>query len=77
MASDWLADLNRAFKRHRGGRPGWLLQQHRERLRLLSAELPPRPGEPPGRTVLKRAITLNTPPGPATGLQALSEAAAI
>ena len=48
MAGDrqgWLADLSRQFKRHRQGRPGWHLRVKRDRLRLLSDELPPRSDE--------------------------------
>jgi integrase len=69
----WLADLSRSFKRHRQGRPGWFLEEHRDRLRLRSDELPPRPG----RTSTRQAVTLTTPPGPATAAHALSEACAI
>jgi len=36
----WLKDLSRSFKRSRGGRGGWFLQLHHDRLRVLSAELP-------------------------------------
>ncbi len=48
MAGDrqgWLADLSRQFKRHRQGRPGWHLRVKRDRLGLLSDELPPRSDE--------------------------------
>jgi integrase len=79
MASDrqgWMADLSRQFKRHRQGRPGWFLRVKRERLRLLSDELPPRPGEAIGGPT-QRELTLATPPGPATAAAALAEACAI
>ncbi|MFN5220495.1 MAG: hypothetical protein ACK5FE_06255, partial [Cyanobacteriota bacterium] len=69
----WLADLSRAFKRHRQGRPGWSVEVMRERLRLVSAELPPRNGSAPKR----QAFTMATPPGPATAAAALAEACAI
>lgn len=79
MASDrhgWLADLSRQFKRHRQGRPGWFLRVKRDRLRLLSDELPPRPGEAIGVTA-QRELTMATPPGPATAAAALAEACAV
>jgi hypothetical protein len=41
----WMADLSSQFKRHRQGRSGWFLRIKRDRLRLLSDELPPRTGE--------------------------------
>ena len=72
MASDrqgWLGDLSRQFKRHRQGRPGWFLRVKRDRLRLLSDELPPRPGETIGGPT-QRELTLATPPGPATAMPA-------
>ena len=43
---DWLADIRKSFKRHRVGRPGWVVNEANGRLRLLSPELSPRPGEP-------------------------------
>jgi integrase len=70
----WLKSLCGGFKAHRLGRPGWFLQEHRNRLRVVSAELPPRPGEPPESAATKRAFTLATPPGPATAAAALAEA---
>jgi integrase len=79
MASDrqgWLNDLSRQFKRHRQGRPGWFLRIKRDRLRLLSDELPPRPGEAIGGPS-QRELTLATPPGPATAAAALAEACGI
>jgi len=79
MASDrqgWMADLSRQFKRHRQGRPGWFLRVKRDRLRLLSDELPPRPGEAIGGPT-QRELTLATPPGPATAAAALAEACGI
>jgi integrase len=79
MASDrqgWLSDLSRQFKRHRQGRPGWFLRVKRDRLRLLSDELPPRTGEAIGGPA-QREITLATPPGPATAATALAEACGI
>ncbi len=68
----WLADLSRGFKRHRQGRTGWTVEVMRDRLRVVSAELPPRPGEPAGQPK-RRAVTLSTPPGPATAAVALQE----
>ena len=41
----WLNDLSASFKWHRSGRTGWFIEVHRERLRVRSSELPPRPGE--------------------------------
>ena len=79
MATDrqgWLADLSRQFKRHRQGRPGWFVRVKRDRLRLLSDELPPRPGEAIGGPT-QRELTLATPPGPATAAAALAEACGI
>ena len=72
----WLTDLSRQFKRHRQGRPGWFLRVKRDRLRLLSDELPPRPDEPAVGTK-QRELTLATPPGPSTSAAALAEACAV
>lgn len=69
----WLADLSRAFKRHRRGRTGWTVEVMRDRLRVVSSELPPRPGESPDTPPKRRAVTLTTPPGPATAAAALQE----
>lgn len=82
MASErqgWLSDLSRQFKRHRQGRPGWHLRVKRERLRLLSYELPPRPDEQQAGQAgqagqIQRELALNAPPGPSTSLAALAEA---
>lgn len=76
-AAPWLKTLSRAFKSHRLGRSGWFLQLHRDKLRLLSAELPRRPGDPPDLAPRQRALTLASPPGPATATAALSEACAV
>ena len=76
MAADrprWLADLSAQFKRHRQGRSGWYVEQNREHLRVVSAELPARPDEAPDAAPKRRAVTLNTPPGPATAATALAE----
>ena len=73
---DWLSDLSRAFKRHRQGRPGWFLRVKRDRLRLLSDELPPRPDET-GDAPRQRELTLSTPPGPATAAASLAEACGV
>jgi hypothetical protein len=74
----WLRNCSRAFKAHRLGRPGWFLEVHRERLRLVSAELPLRPGEPAEAGAgVRRAFTLQAPPSPATSAAALSEACVI
>jgi integrase len=70
----WLKSLCGGFKAYRLGRPGWFLQVHRDRLRVVSAELPPRPGEPADPTATKRAFTLATPPGPGNVNAALAEA---
>jgi integrase len=75
-APPWLANLKRAFKGHRLGRPGWVIEVMRDHLRVVSDELPPRDGEPPGGG-RRRAITLRSPPGPATAAAALAEACAI
>ena len=80
MASDrqqWLIDLSRQFKRHRQGRTGWFVETMRDRLRIVSDELPPRADEPVSDAPKRRAITLATPPGPATAAAALAEACAI
>lgn len=69
----WLADLSRGFKRHRQGRTGWTVEVMRDRLRVVSGELPPRPGESPDAPPKRRAVTLATPPGPATAATALQE----
>jgi len=73
----WLDDLSKGFKRHRQGRPGWNIEHKRDRLRVVSSELPPRPDEPQGAGAKRRAITLQAPPGAATSLQAATEAAGI
>ena len=73
MAGDrqgWLADLSRQFKRHRQGRPGWHLRVKRDRLRLLSDELPPRSdevqagqaGQIQSSGQIQRELGLSTPP---------------
>jgi integrase len=69
----WLADLSRGFKRHRQGRTGWTVEVMRDRLRVVSGELPARPGESPDAPPKRRAVTLTTPPGPATAAAALQE----
>lgn len=77
MAKDrpeWLADLSKGFKRHRQGRPGWMVEVMKDRLRVVSDELPPRPNEPPDGPPKRRSVTLATPPGPATFKDALEEA---
>ena len=73
----WLKDLSRGFKRSRGGRGGWFIQLHHDRLRLVSAELPPRPEDPPEAGPQKRAVTLRTPPAPENTTDALTEAMAV
>jgi len=45
-----------------------------DRLRVVSAELPPRPGEAADAAPKRRSHTLSTPPGPATAAAALAEA---
>lgn len=69
----WLADLSRSFKRHRGGRSGWYVEEHRDRLRVRSRELPPRPNDPVAAAPTHRVVTLTSPPGPATAAVALAE----
>lgn len=74
----WLAELSRGFKRHRQGRPGWTVEVMRpDRLRVVSSELPPRPGEAAEAAPKRRSHTLDTPPGPATAAAALAEACKI
>lgn len=68
----WLADLSRGFKRHRQGRTGWTVEVMRDHLRVVSSELPPRPGDPSDQPK-RRSVTLATPPGPATAAAALQE----
>ncbi len=75
--ASWLRTLSQGFRDHRSGRSGWFLQEHRDRLRLVSTELPPRPGEPAGSPPTRRALTLTSPPGPATAATALAEACAV
>jgi integrase len=77
MAKDrpqWLADLSKGFKRHRQGRTGWTVEVMKDRLRVVSSELPPRPNEPHDSPPRRRSVTLATPPGPATFKDALEEA---
>lgn len=49
----------------------------RDRLRVVSAELPLRPGEPADAAPKRRSVTLATPPGPAAAAAALAEACGI
>jgi integrase len=70
----WLADVSRQFKRHRQGRSGWTIEVMRDRLRVVSTELPPRPEEPGDAAPKRRSVTLATPPGPAKSSVALLEA---
>lgn len=81
MAKDrprWLAELSTGFKRHRQGRTGWTVEVMRDRLRVVSSELPPRPDESLGAAAPKRrAVTLAAPPGPATAAAALQECCAL
>ncbi|MDM7938046.1 MAG: hypothetical protein QUV06_11380 [Cyanobium sp. CZS 48M] len=77
MAAPWLRDLSRTFKRARGGRIGWTIEEHRDRLRLVCDALPPRPGDPPGQAIKRRRLTLLSPPGPSHVSAALAEAIAI
>jgi integrase len=78
MASpSWLRDLSRSFKRSRGGRAGWVIEQHLDRLRVVSAEFPPRPEEVGSSLNKRRSITLQTPAGPHQTADALAEAMAI
>jgi integrase len=80
MATDrprWLAELSTGFKRHRQGRTGWFVEVMRDRLRVVSSELPPRPDEPADAPPKRRAITLATPPGPTHAAAALAEACAL
>ena len=74
MPAEWISDVSRAFKRHRIGRPGWFIQLHRDKLRILSAELPLRNNELEATRNTKRSYTLLTPPGPSNALKALTEA---
>jgi hypothetical protein len=57
----WLNDLSRSFKRHRGGRTGWTVEVMRDRLRVVSSEFPPRSDEPVETVLKRRSVTLNTP----------------
>jgi hypothetical protein len=61
------------------GRPGWFVDEHRNRLRLLSHELPLRPGEvlDPERAKTKRSLYLEALPGPNTTAAAITELCAI
>ena len=62
----WFIDLSKGFKGHRQGRSGWSLEVMRDRLRVVSTELPPRTREPVDAPPKRRTVTLTTPPGPAT-----------
>jgi integrase len=73
----WLTDLSAGFKRHRQGRSGWFVEVNRDRLRVVSAELPQRPDEPRTEAPKRRAVTLTTPPGPSTYAAALAECCAL
>ncbi len=80
MAKDrpqWLADLSKGFRRHRQGRVGWTVEVMRDRLRVVSSELPPRPDEPVNAQPKRRSVTLTTPPGPANFKDAVAEACAL
>ncbi len=80
MAKDrpkWLAELSSGFRRHRQGHSGWFVEVNRDRLRVVSTELPRRPDEPPDAPPKRRAYTLATPPGPATFNAALQECSAL
>jgi hypothetical protein len=80
MAKDrprWLAELSAQFKRHRQGRSGWFVEVNRDRLRVVSTDLPARPEEPPTEVPKRRAVTLATPPGPASAAAALAECCAL
>ena len=75
MARDrpqWLSDLSRGFKRHRQGRSGWTVEVMRDRLRVVSHELPPRANEAADQPK-RRSVSLVSPPGPATAAVALQE----
>ena len=74
---EWLTRLSKSFKAHRQGRTGWNIEVMRERLRVVSAELPPRPDEPADAPPKRRAFTLKTPPGPTFGSDALTEACGV
>ena len=74
---EWLTRLSKSFKAHRQGRTGWNIEVMRERLRVVSAELPPRPDEPADAPPKRRAFTLKTPPGPTFGTDALAEACGV
>jgi integrase len=69
----WLLTLSAGFRAHRQGRQGWFIQLNRDRLRVTSTELPPRPGETATST-RARSLILRAPPGPATITSALAEA---
>lgn len=70
---EWLTRLSKSFKAHRQGRTGWNVEVNRERLRVVSSEMPPRPDEPAYAPPKRRAFTLKTPPGPTFGTDALTE----
>ena len=74
---EWLTRLSKSFKAHRRNRTGWNVEVNRDRLRVVSAELPPRPGEEMSEAPKRRAITLSAAPGPATSAAALAEACLI
>ena len=69
----WLLTLSAGFRAHRQGRQGWFIQLNRDRLRVTSTDLPPRPGEA-ATSARTRSLILRAPPGPATITAALAEA---
>jgi hypothetical protein len=62
---------------HRLGSVGWYLESKKNRLHLVSAELPLRPGGTAEQGYQRWAFTLQAPPGPTTATAALSEACAV
>lgn len=73
----WLAELSSSFRRYRQGRTGWFVEVNRDRLRVVSTGLPPRPDEAHDAPPKRRAYTLATPPGPASEAAALQECCAL
>ena len=62
---------------HRLGSVGWYLESKKNRLHLVSAELPLRPGVTAEQGYQRWAFTLKAPPGATTATAALCEACAL
>jgi len=77
VSPPWLRNWSQAFRAHRLKQSGWSVELNRDRLRVVSAGLPLRPGESPGQVHKRRSYSLTAPPGPATATAALSKASSV